>query len=120
VPSCVNAGEVAVRVVVGLEAPPCSLGGGVVLVGVLAGVLVELVCGVVLVAVAAGRGVLATVTVLVPPPQPARSAARVTPSSSVGVLEVLRTRVLIVLMVFATRRAPPRFAVFLDDLISHC
>jgi hypothetical protein len=106
----VNAGAVAVRVVAaGPDVPPCSLAAGVVLVGVVDGVVVVLVRGVVVgvVVVASGSGALATLTVFVPPPQPASSTvARVAPRKSMGIL----VRGLIAWMVFAVRGTPPRFS----------
>ena len=84
---CVNAGSGAVRVVVGPEVPPFSLGAVVVLVGVLARVVVVSGCVVaVVVSVRCAGGALATETVFVAPPHPPSSTARVTPSSSTGVL----------------------------------
>ena len=77
-PPWVNAGAVAVRVVLGLAVPPLSLGGAVVvLVGVVevaVVVVVVLALGALVEVVPSGSGVLAS-TVFVPPPQPASSAA---------------------------------------------
>ena len=103
VPVCVNAGSGAVRVVVGPEVPPFSLGAGVVLFGVLARVVVVVGCVVVVFVPCAG-GALAMDTVFVPPPQPASSATKATPRPSVSVERKLR---LIALMIFAAGHAPP-------------
>jgi hypothetical protein len=109
----VNAGAVAVRVVVGLEVPPLGvLAGGVVLIGVVAGLVC--VVGVVVVPVVCAGGVLAIDTVFVPPPHPPSSAApaQTSTTSSVGVvgrpLGVVGRPSLMTLMIFATSGAPPR------------
>jgi len=100
-PPWVNAGAVAVRVVLGLAVPPLSLGGAVVaLVGVVevaVALVVVLVRGALVEVVPSGSGVLAS-TVFVPPPQPASSAASATPRSGAG---FMRKPCLIVSMIFA-------------------
>jgi hypothetical protein len=116
-PGCVNAGSGAVRVVEGAALPPFSLGAGVVdvVLVVLAGVERVLVVGAVVAVLCSGSGVLATVTVFVPPPQPASSSARAIPSSWGRVLRKPR---LIALMVFAANHLAPGNG--LDVFISDC
>jgi hypothetical protein len=105
VPWWVNAGAGAVRVVLGLDVPLLSLGVVVVLVGVVAVLVVVLVRGAAVEVVCSGNGVLATVTVFVPPPQPASSAASARLRRGIGVFRRLR---FIAFMIFAARCAPPR------------
>ena len=85
----VNAGAVAVRVVLGPAVPPLSLGGAVVaLVGVVevaVVVVVVLARGALVEVVPSGSGVLAS-TVFVPPPQPASSAASAIPRRAVEIV----------------------------------
>ena len=99
-----NAGAVAVRVVLGLEVPPLP-DGAEVLVGVVVVVLVVVLVRGTVVEVCSGSGVLATLTVFVPPPQPASSAASARPRRGMGVFE---RRGRIVSMIFVACRAPPR------------
>ncbi len=103
----VNAGAVAVRVVLGLEVPPFPLGVVVVVfvevVAVTVVLVVVLVCGAPVEVVPSGSGVLAS-TVFVPPPQPASSAASATPRRAMGIVGGHR---LMASMIFATCSAPP-------------
>ncbi len=95
-----NAGAVAVRVVLGLAVPPLSLGGaGVVLVGVVVVVVVAGCVVVVLVLVLCTGGALATETVFVPPPH--RPAAPRAPLR--GAARELWKACLIASMIFAAR-----------------